>query len=180
VVAFEPDQRNFLLPSRNISSNGIDNVTVIQKIVSDYEGMKQLYLPSHSGEHSIVRKSERSTCCASITIDRYVLETDFIYVDLMRNDAEDSEPLVVEETSHVIAECSYAIVMEFQPRLWPETERDLLIFRNELEKYTIYIIINSPFLIKKVTLSYLFAITGRNRSVMTNLLLVPKQRTRFR
>jgi FkbM family methyltransferase len=180
VVAFEPDQRNFLLLSRNISSNGIKNVTAIQNIVSDYEGMRQLYLSSHSGEHSIVRKSERSAYCASTTIDRYALETDLRHVDLMRIDAEGSEPLVIRGASRVIVECLPAIVMEFQPCLWPEAERDLRIFQNELEKYTIYIIINSPFLIKRVTRSHLFALTEKNPSVMTNLLLVPKQRSRLR
>lgn len=97
VYAFEPDPTNFSLLSRNIAANGLQNVTAVQKAVSDRNGTARLYLSkTHSGLH---RLHPSGVCGNSITVDCVRLDDFFpnntCRIDLVKLDVEGHEVSVL-------------------------------------------------------------------------------------
>lgn len=53
VFAFEPDPENFAILKKNIEINGYQNITLVQKAVSNESKMIKLYLSGRKGDHRI-------------------------------------------------------------------------------------------------------------------------------
>lgn len=74
VFAFEPNADNFALLQKNVEANGYQNVTMIQKAVSDKTGQTRLYLAKeNTGDHRIYDSQDGrpSTAIEIVRLDEY-------------------------------------------------------------------------------------------------------------
>ena len=75
VFAFEPDPTNFALLEKNIAVNGCDNVTAIQKAVSNTVGTTKLYIsPVNTGDNMTYDEGRgwHTVDVETTTIDEYL------------------------------------------------------------------------------------------------------------
>jgi len=176
VFAFEPEPNNFNFLAKNVKVNALDNVTIYQEIVSDVTCYRELFISNEPGGHSILYNPlNRSILCRSTTVDDFLATQSQKTVDVIKIDAEGSEPLIIYGGRKTLERSPPIIIMEFLPRLWPTKHKDLKIFSEILRDYSIWQIVNTPFLIKQLTLAKLFAMSTSNPSIHINLFMAPKR-----
>tara|TARA_Y100000310_G_scaffold324997_1_gene387765 strand:+ start:3743 stop:4588 length:846 start_codon:yes stop_codon:yes gene_type:complete len=97
IIVFEPDRTSFDLLTKNIKSNNLSNVTLINKALSKKKGKIKFYTRPHTalGLSSIIYSQLNNKC----TIIDSVLLSDFIKepVDLLKLDVEGAEEQVIED-----------------------------------------------------------------------------------
>jgi FkbM family methyltransferase len=119
VYVFEPVEKNALVIKLSSLLNGNENISVIEKIVSDKNVELDLILPGDSAYayldqagHMKGDKSEaRSIKKPSITVDRFVSDNDINKVSLIKIDVEGAEGLVLEGAENILSQ------KEIQPRV---------------------------------------------------------------
>ena len=118
VYAFEPEPKNFELLKKNVQINKYDNVVLIQKIVSDKDGIVEFFISKYdsignklfksNGEHGT---KEHAIKMESITLDEYFKDSkekiDFIKMDIqggegkatlgMKNFLKKNNPKIIQE-----------------------------------------------------------------------------------
>lgn len=113
VVSFEPEPGNINSFKQNIELNTLENVTLVEKAVSDHAGKIKLYLSSdrNAGTHSTVfvegNVSEEFVEIDAVTIDDEVSSRGIDRVDLIKIDVEGGEIDVIRG--------SVKTLMSFQP-----------------------------------------------------------------
>jgi FkbM family methyltransferase len=119
VYAFEPDPEAFALLKQNVRLNGLRNVTLEQKAVSDQPGEVRLFLaPENKGDHRIFSTSgekRASIVVEAVTLDEYFdgrePEIDFIKVD-----TQGAEGVILEGMKRLLARNDQVkMVLEFSP-----------------------------------------------------------------
>ena len=98
VLAFEPDPGIFSLLQRNVELNGFEGVVLVNKALSNKEGVVQFYSDPGgpgTGLGSLVskRSSSLSIDVPSVRLSDYIDEP----VDLLKIDVEGAEPQVIAE-----------------------------------------------------------------------------------
>ena len=107
VYSFEPHPGNFARLARNLALNSIRNVQAIQKALGNYAGQVRLTIPQDGSVSDVASvesqftKSYYSRPCTDIsveqlTLDDYVRTNNISRVDLLKIDAEYSEPKVLD------------------------------------------------------------------------------------
>lgn len=119
VFAFEPDSSAFKLLSRNIKENGIKNVFLVNKALSNKVGSAKLYLDKdNQGEMSLslnnVDKPRGYISVETITLDSY-----FVYlnerVDFIKMDVQGAEGMVIDGAKEILSKHKPKILFEFWP-----------------------------------------------------------------
>ncbi len=116
VFAFEPDKDNFGLLERNIKENRYENITSVEKAVSDKVGTAKFYLDSDNlCAHSLNEKENSNF----IEVETTKL-SDFLKdskVDVIKIDVEGAEQSVFDGMKDIIAKNNkLAVITEFYPK----------------------------------------------------------------
>lgn len=118
VYAFEPDPIAFSILERNVALNGITNVTLEQKAVSNEKGSIQLFLSEkNKGDHQIYEGNEerRAIDVEAVKLDDYFVDYDGA-VNFVKIDTQGAEGVILEGMQEVIA-ANDDIVMAVE--YWP-------------------------------------------------------------
>ena len=119
VFAFEPDSTAFKLLSRNIKENGIKNVFLINKALSNKAGRTKLYLDKdNKGEMSLSLANVDKPCgCISvetITLDSYFANLNE-KIDFIKMDVQGAEGMVIAGACEILNKHNPKILFEFWP-----------------------------------------------------------------
>jgi FkbM family methyltransferase len=128
VVAFEPDPVARASLRRNLAMNGITNVTVEAKCVSDRAGKVVLGAERFgSGLSSIVHQENRGERYGRVEVDSTTLdeycEEHGLSPDWVKIDAEGAEPLIVRGMQGLIGSRRPQVILEFHSDSLSEAER---------------------------------------------------------
>lgn len=95
VIAFEPDPTNFDILKKNIKLNGITNVELVKKGISNRNESMKLYKSDVSGGHSLIKNEwgKEFTTIQTVTLDDYFNDQK---IDLIKIDVEGFELEVIE------------------------------------------------------------------------------------
>jgi len=137
VFAFEPEENNFSLLSRNISLNKLNNVTVFKVALTDKSGEKSLYLDNdNKGHHSLSSqksKTEKSVLVRTDTLDNILEKYGSPKIDLIKMDIEGAEFLALEGMVKILAMNPELILFtEFYPQAIRRLGRSPLQFLKNL------------------------------------------------
>ena len=133
VFAFEPDQTNFALLKRNVEENGCDNVTLVNKAVSNKNGITKLYIcADNTGDHRIYD--------ADLGLDTIDVETvrldDYFKdepIDSIKMDVQGAEGLATEGMHSLLQKNNgVKIVTEFCADMIEKTGSDPLQFLKQI------------------------------------------------
>ena len=118
VYAFEPDDENFALLKKNLQVNGITNVTLVKKAVSNKVGFAKLYLSdTNKADHQIYETKEmrKALEIKTTTLDDYF--ADYIgSIDFIKMDIQGSEYLAFNGMQNILKKYpNVKIVMEYWP-----------------------------------------------------------------
>lgn len=109
VYAFEPGERELELLRQNISTNGLTNVTVIDRAVSNKCGVAEFAISRDGAMNSLARNrhpGQQIVCWKKVettTLDGVVKEFGINNVDLVKVDVEGAEQLVLEGAQRLLS-----------------------------------------------------------------------------
>jgi FkbM family methyltransferase len=121
VYSFEPDPHNFELLRANIELNGFENVTPVNKALSNEPGTLTLYLDKYNlGGHSM---SADNVLIGAGTVEVETTSLDLFFisngggdrVDVIKMDTQGAEGKIIEGGRRLFEENDLTILME----LWP-------------------------------------------------------------
>jgi FkbM family methyltransferase len=116
VIAFEPDPTNFTILKKNVEINGYQNVTLIQKAVSNETNKVKLYL-HNSVENSIVEINNGHPYIEidTVRLDDY-LDNNNLDINLIKIDIEGAEGKALQGMTHLLEKNrAVKIITEFRP-----------------------------------------------------------------
>lgn len=98
VFALEPEKTNYKLLSKHIEINKAENVTPINKALSNKKGTARLFLSDHysSRNHSLVVEESKFTLIETTTWDELLENLGVHKPDIAKIDVEGAEPLVIQ------------------------------------------------------------------------------------
>ena len=122
VHSFEPMSGNQARFLENMKINQLDNATLVKNIVSNQNGMKEIFFnnPQNTGTSSIynILETENSEKVEAITLDQYISQSGVQRVDLVKIDVEGHELEVLEGMNLSIE--------RFSPDFFIEVNREIL------------------------------------------------------
>ncbi len=139
VFAFEPEENNFSLLTRNISLNKLNNVAIFKIALADKTGEKSLYLDDNNrGHHSLSSQkpeTEKRVMVMTDTLDNILEKSGSLRVDLIKMDIEGAEFLALEGMAKTLASNPELIIFtEFYPQAIGRLGRSPLQFLKNLVK----------------------------------------------
>jgi FkbM family methyltransferase len=136
VFAFEPEPANFSLLQRNVNINGYENVTLVQKAVSDKNGVEELYLCSDSWGHSLCsfKRDEDLISVPVTSLDQFF--SDDIAIDFIKMDIEGAEGKAVQGMERILGKGDVKVMIIEVHR--EELERQGSSFRQLWDKLTTF------------------------------------------
>jgi FkbM family methyltransferase len=118
VYAFDPDPSSFSLLKRNVRLNGLQNVVLEQKAVSNESGSIRLYLADENkGDHRIFETSEARQFVEveAVTLDEY-FEDYAGRIDFVKIDTQGAEAAIVEGMRGLLEKNPEVVMaVEFDP-----------------------------------------------------------------
>jgi FkbM family methyltransferase len=121
VYAFEPDPKSFEMLRRNVRLNGLTNVVLEQKALSNAKGVIKLFIADQNkGDHRIYQpegESRRSVEVEAVRLDEY-FEGRGRRIDVLKMDTQGAEGLILEGATGLLLEDRTdgpTIFMEFWP-----------------------------------------------------------------
>jgi FkbM family methyltransferase len=118
VFAFEPDPNNFALLSKNVAINSYQNVTLVDKAVSNISGSAKLFLsPDNKGDHQLYDMDEGRPFIdvQTIRIDDYFSNA-LQLVDYVKIDVQGFEYYVVQGMAELLRRSPQVVLLtEFWP-----------------------------------------------------------------
>jgi FkbM family methyltransferase len=120
VYAFEPHPRNFAILKRNVERHRLDNVTLIQKAVSDKNCDAIFYETALSMGHSLlpVKSYSNKIFIETVSLSHFLQEEGVKEVGLIKMDVEGGEPEVLKGISGLLKEAhALSIILEFKPSI---------------------------------------------------------------
>jgi FkbM family methyltransferase len=140
VYAFEPDPANFELLRRNVELNGLTNVVLEPKALSDLKGAIKLFLaPENKGDHRIYQpkgESRPSVDVEAVRLDDYFKGLGR-RVDVVKSDTQGAEGLILEGMTGLLEGRSDGptIFMEFWPHALVGLGTDAGVLLNKLRSH---------------------------------------------
>lgn len=134
VLAFEPDRTSFALLNQNVEANGCQNVTLIQKAVSNKTGRIKLYLSETNKAGHTIRASEnsKSVDIEAVRLDDYLKDLNRP-VNFIKMDIEGAEALAFAGMTSLIRKSpTVKMLMEFTPSAMAELDTDPATFLQDL------------------------------------------------
>lgn len=112
VFAIEPEPHNLSLLQKNIESNPVENVTVIDKAI--WHQNKKVLITNRGGNSSIFEiEGVEQTKIQAITLEKLFRENKIKHVDVMKIDIEGAEfDLIINASEKTLAKIKY-ITLEF-------------------------------------------------------------------
>lgn len=139
VLSFEPEPASFSLLSRSVKENGFSNIKLYQQCVSNVDGTRILHLSvtRHKGLHSIARDLGGSKIVIpSKRLDTIAKELKLDRIDLLKVDAEGSEPDVLEGAKCLLEGSQIRqIIMEWDRQTWAGHQELLKWMLRKFEAY---------------------------------------------
>lgn len=142
VYAFEPDPRNYKILKRNIAANGQGNITSIQSALGDKNGQIDFHLDVDPSESSLYRLNSRAHAhVRSIrvpvsTLDKFVSDNGLVSIDIVKIDAEGSEPVILSGMREAILKHRPSVMfVEFYPRFLQDAGTNPTSFLNDLATF---------------------------------------------
>ncbi len=120
VYAFEPHPKNFEILKRNVERHRLDNVTLIQKAVSDKNCHTIFYETPLSMGHSLlpVKSYSNKISTETVSLSYFLQEEGVKEVGLIKMDVEGGEPEVLEGISGLLKDAhDLSIILEFKPSI---------------------------------------------------------------
>lgn len=122
VYAFEPDPVNFELLKKSVEVNGYQNVTIIQKAVSDKNSKVKLYLGDNNRAINRIYDAKMNDTQKVIEVDSVRLDDYFKNhegeIDFIKMDVEGSETSVIDGMPSILQKTkTLKIITEFYPYL---------------------------------------------------------------
>jgi FkbM family methyltransferase len=120
VYAFEPEPANFALLQKNVRLNGLTNVVLEQKALSNRKGTLQLFIAEQNkGDHRIYQpegESRASVEVEAVRLDEY-FEDHPRGIDVLKTDTQGAEGLILEGMTGLLQGRTDGptIFMEFWP-----------------------------------------------------------------
>jgi FkbM family methyltransferase len=116
VFAFEPDSKNFALLKKNVEINDLQNVTIVNKAVSDKSGSLLLYNGGGNSQNPTVgNNGGESTKVPCVSIDSY-FDEDHRKIDFVKMDIEGSELFVLKGMEQLLQKNPHIkLIVEFYP-----------------------------------------------------------------
>jgi len=125
VYAFEPSKSNLRTLRRNVSENGLGNVTIVPLAVSDTCGHATLHLDAiDSGANSLVRTtgSVRAELVQTTTLDAYMATQKVSGIGIIKMDVEGAELIALKGMRKVLkSNPALVLFIEFTPELVAKT-----------------------------------------------------------
>ena len=119
VYSFEPDPSNFEILSKNVKENKHDNVTLVQKAISDKNGKVELYVSKRNlASHRIfdAEDKRKSIEVDVTTLDEYFQKSKKL-VKFIKMDVEGAEGAAISGASKIIQDSkNLVIMMEYFPK----------------------------------------------------------------
>jgi FkbM family methyltransferase len=140
VYAFEPDPANFELLRKNVQVNGLTNVVLEQKALSDRKGTIKLFLASENkGDHRIYQpegESRPSVDVEAVRLDEYLRGRER-RVDVLKMDTQGAEGVILEGMTRLLEGQAEGptIFMEFYPYALKGLGTDAGALLKRLESY---------------------------------------------
>ena len=164
-----PKSKIFQLLAKSVSINNLRNIELHQQALSEKQGKIKLFLgdASHPNDHSIgIDRGSGSVEIDSTTLDDFWEASGKPRIDLIKIHVVGEDPSVLKGGEKLISEASPMLAIVYYPPRWTnESELE----RNLFERYDVFQIVESTFLIKKLEQHSL------NRSGPTGLFLLPKK-----
>lgn len=120
IFSVEPEPHNYGLLCKNVNINKYNNVTAINKAISDREGKIKLFLDGNNfGCHSLsISNVKNNMKCVEVectTLDTLCRENLISCIDLIKVDVEGAEGHVFRKADTVLKQKNLKIFMEFYP-----------------------------------------------------------------
>jgi len=131
IYSFEPDPEIFGFLEKNITENGLKNITPVNAGLARYSGKAQFYVPSWSSGSSSLHhekveiESRYAVQCHGkenisihqkevdvVKVSDFIMEQGIRHIDLMKIDAEGAEAEIIEDVSGVFDRIGL-IVLEY-------------------------------------------------------------------
>jgi len=120
VIAFEPEPTNFAILKRNVEANGLTNVILEQKALSNQAGTLRLYIePENKGGHKVFQFGDAKDFVEveAVRLDDY-LKTDRGRIDFVKIDTEGAEGAILEGMQDTLrTNNDVRLLVEFFPML---------------------------------------------------------------
>ncbi|MCE5239299.1 FkbM family methyltransferase [bacterium] len=118
VYSCEPEPENAAYLRQTVATNGLRNVTVVDRAIGATEGIIQMSLAPTSRGHSGAFELGGGTVeVAASTVDRLVAELDLERVDLIKMDVEGMEADVLRGAAETLRRCRPPVLMAAYHRL---------------------------------------------------------------
>ncbi len=118
VIAFEPDEDNFRILTKNVHVNNCKNVILVKKALTNKSGRIKLYLDEiNKGDHHIydAHDTRRSVPVEALSLDDYLHNNPY-KIDFIKLDVQGAEGLVFAGMKNLLARNKkICIVCEFWP-----------------------------------------------------------------
>jgi len=119
VFAFEPDPDNFRILERNVRLNNLQNVTLVQKAVSNENATIRLFIAEdNKGDHRIYQTEEErpSVEVEAVTLDDFFFDYDRS-IDFVKIDTQGAEGVIVDGMRGIIENNDHIVIaIEYFPK----------------------------------------------------------------
>jgi FkbM family methyltransferase len=140
VYAFEPDPANFAVLQKNVQLNGLTNVVLEQKALSNRKGTLKLFIAdANKGDHRIYQpegEARPSVDVETVRLDEYFKDHKR-GIDVLKTDTQGAEGVILEGTTGLLEGQSErpTIFMEFWPHGLQGMGTDAGALLKELQSY---------------------------------------------
>jgi FkbM family methyltransferase len=179
VFAFEPDPDNFALLKKNVEQNGYQNVTLVNRAVSNRAQTLRLFRSeTNRGDHRVYdsKDGRPSIGIKAVALDGYFLKMDKV-VQFIKMDIQGAEALALEGMKRLIrSNRRLKLVTEFSPGALKLCGSDPWKYLKNLQKlgFKILEISEERNAVRPVDLKRLPALLGDDRARYTNLFCFKK------
>lgn len=155
VIAFEPDSQSLEVLKKNIEINEFNNVSYVEKALSDHTGFVKLYISvENRGDNRIYDTKEGRDWVEveMVSLDDYLSKD--MKIDLIKMDVQGAEALILSGMEQTIKRlCPLTIFTEFWPKAITETGKSPEGFLQKLIDlgFSLYLINDKKKCIEEIT-----------------------------
>lgn len=117
IYSFEPSKEELELLQLNVSTNNIENATLVKKAVSNSKGYAQFALSKDGAMNSLLKNSHPGQTIQEwqevelTTVDDFIKELAISKVDFMKIDVEGAEKLVFEGANKTLSKFENTVIL---------------------------------------------------------------------